>query len=164
MRTASILMALLISFVLGGCAIAQGQPGPHVETNPAVLPLRLDEVVALSRQGLTDDVVIAEIEQRGIAFVLARSDFEQLQSAGFSDGLLRYLQGQASAESKLRAYLLAGRYRTPSYSGPLYLGYPYLGYHDGLHSYGSYERRYYGGSHFGTHLGGHHGIHNGGHH
>ena len=114
-------------------------------------PLRLDEVVALSRQGVTDDAVIAEIEQRGAAFVLSPQDFEQQRAAGISDGVLRYLQGRASAETKLRAYLLAGRYRVPAYSGAAYLGYPYLGYYDGLHSYGAFEPGYYHRGHHGGH-------------
>lgn len=159
MKTASISMALLI-FVISGCAVAQDPPGRQVDATAAVLPLRLDEVVALTRQGMTDDLVIAEIEQRGAAFVLAPRDFEQLRSTGLSEGLLRYLQGRASAESRLRAYLLAGRYRVPAYSGLSHLGYPYLGYYDGLHSYGGFERGHYGGRHFGphrrSHLSGHH--------
>ena len=163
---------LLISLVVSGCVVAQDPPGPQVEATAAVLPLSLEEVVALSKQGMTDDDVIAQIEQRGVTFVLAPRDFKQLRSTGLSEGLLRYLQGRASGESKLRAYLLAGRYRVAAYSGSSYFGYPYLGYYDGLHSYGVFDRGYYGSGHLGPHLSSplrthfrtHHRAHHGGRH
>ena len=76
------LLALISAVALTGCATAQP---------PEVQPprLRLDEVVAMSQQGLGDQALIAEIERRGVAFVLSPQDFEQQRAAGVSEGLLR---------------------------------------------------------------------------
>lgn len=155
MKIALTSMTLMISLGMGGCAVAQDPSGMQLQ-QAALLPLRLDEVVNISMQGMTDELVIAEVERRGVSFLLTRNDFEQLRIAGMSEGLLRYLQGRASVWVSLRGHLLAGRYRIPTYAGLLYLGYPYLGYYDGLHSYGGgFQHGYYGGAH----IGGHHGTH-----
>ncbi len=156
MKRVLTLLALVSAVALTGCATAQA---PEAQAPR----LRLDEVVAMSRVGLSDEALIAEIERRGAAFVLSPEDFEQQRAAGVSEGLLRYLQGRASGEQDLRARIVSGRYRLNAYSGALYLGYNYLGYHDGLHYYGGYGS--YGGIRQGGYAGGHHrGLgHHGGH-
>lgn len=165
MKNVLTLFALVSAVALTGCATAQA---PEAQAPR----LRLDEVVVMSQQGLDDEALIAEIETRGVAFVLSPQDFEQQRAAGVSEGLLRYLQGRARGEQDLRAKIVSGRYRLNAYSGALYLGYNYLGYYDGLHYYGGlpYYRGYgsYGG-YAGGHRGGHghhggHGGHSGGRH
>jgi len=181
MKTFISSMALVLVMSISGCASTQMR-----EARPA--PLRLDELTTLTEQKLSDDDVIAQIEQRGVAFVLSSKDIDRLREAKVSDGVLRYLQGRASGEQALKAWIVSGRYRFPVYSGLLYSRYPYLGYYDGLHYYGGSRYRfsgfpyygypYYGGSfvyvdhhhnrghggggHSGGHGGGHHG--GGGHH
>jgi len=152
MRHAMTLFALVWAITLTGCATARP---PEVQTAEVqAARLRLDEVVAMSQQGLGDDALIAEIERRGVAFVLSPQDFEQQRAAGVSEGLLRYLQGRARGEQNLLALIVSGRYRLYACSGALYHGYGYLGYYYGLHYYGGY-----GGGHRGGH--GHHGGHGG---
>lgn len=171
MKTRLTYIAILFTILLSGCAIAQ-----IPEAKP--VPLRLDELTAWSDQKLSDDDVIAQVEQRGVAFVLSSEDVERLRSANVSDGVVRFLQGRASGEQALRAKIVSGKYRVPNYSGLIYRNYPYLGYYDGLHYYGGSRYRfmgfpyygypYYGGSfvyldhHHGSGLHGGHG--GGGHH
>ena len=151
MRHVQVLMALVSVLTFGGCATAQSPTWPDSR-------LRFDEVVALSQQGLGDEALIAEIEQRGIVFVLSPRDSEQQRAAGVSEGLLRYLQGRARGEQELRTQIVAGRYWRDAYAGPRYLGYNYLGYYDGLHYYGGYRAHRHvrhAGNHHDGH--GHHG-------
>lgn len=157
----SSLLTLLLVLTLTGCATAQPSPAP-----PA--PVRLDELVVLGTQGRGDDAVIAEIERRGVAFVLSAQDMDAQRAAGVSDGVLRYLQGRASADRDLQARLQGARYRVPAYSGALYLGYPYIGYGGGAHFYGySHDdggHRDHPGRYPGGHSAGHIGAPSGGHH
>lgn len=150
-----IIVGLLcgLFLVIGGCAA----PTP-VQVAP--VPMRLDELVALSKSGASDDAVITQLTQRGAAFVLSPQDIPVQREAGVSDGVLRYLQGRADAEQALAARIQRGRYRIPSYAGISYLGYPYLGYYGGLHYYG-WVGVYVTGGHYGGHGGFRHG---GGHH
>lgn len=152
MKHLLVLLALVCSVALTGCATAQA---PEVQAPR----LRLDEVVAMSQEGFRDDALISEIERRDVAFVLSPQDFEQQRAAGVSEGLLRYLQGRARGEQDLRAWIVSGRYRLNAYSGALYLGCNYLGYYDGSHYYGGYG---YGGIRYGGYARGHRGGH--GHH
>ncbi len=147
LKTRKFGIVLLLVLTTVGCASAQRN-----KSETAAAGLRIDEVVALSLTGMSDDDLISQIEQRGVAFVLSPQDFETQRAAGISDGVLRYLQGRSSGEQGLKAQIASGRYRVPAYSGPLYLGYPYLGYHGGLHHYGGHQ---YGGR-GGGHRGGHH--------
>lgn len=153
MKLVSLAFALLLIVGITGCAVAQ----PGSRTAP---PLRIDEVAAMSSRGDGDAAIIAQIQQRGTAFVLTPEDLERQRAAGVSDGVLRYVQGRGDGDQALRTRILAGRYPLPSYYGSSYLGYPYLGYHAGQHYYGGAQYGY-GGGHVRIHHGGHHG---GGHH
>ena len=163
MKFTSLCMMLVVVAACVGCATAQ-------PTAPLPVPVRFDELATLSGQGLGDDALIAQIEQRGVAFVLSPQDFDAQRAAGVSEGVLRYLQGRASGEQDLNARILRARYRVPGYYGSLYLGYPYLGYYDGAHYYGDqygyWGPRYYGGFYVGGHHHrhglAHHGVHHGG--
>lgn len=138
MKVSFLAITMLFIAVISGCAPAQ--PDETVAAR-----LRLDELVVLSGQRLGDEALIAQIGQRGVAFVLSPQDFEQQRAAGVSEGVLRYLQGRASGERGLKAQIVSGRYRVPADSGTLHLGYPYLGYHGGHHYYCGH---YYGGQQY----------------
>lgn len=150
--TRCLLSCLLLA--LGGCAAT-------MPVDPVPAPMRLDELATLSKTGASDDVVIAQLGQRGVAFVLSPQDIPAQREAGVSEGVLRYLQGRADAEQALAALIQRGRYRLPGYAGTGYLGNPYLGYYGGLHYYG-WAGIYVIGRHGGLHHGG--GRHHGGHH
>ncbi|MCY1169112.1 hypothetical protein D9M73_91280 [compost metagenome] len=149
MRLISLVFALLAAAGITGCAVAQ----PGLAMTP---PLRIDEVVAMSTRGESDAVIIAQIQQRGTAFVLTPQDLAQQRAVGISDSVLRYVQGRSDGDQALRARILSGQYPVPIYYGSSYLGYSYLGYHAGQHYYGGTLHGYSGG-HALRHHGGHHG-------
>lgn len=164
MRIVSLGMVLLVVGASAGCASA-----PSLVQAPLPNPVRLDELATFTKQGMTDDAVIEQIEQRGAAFVLAPQDFDAQRGAGVSEGVLRYLQGRASGQQELLTRIQqSARYRLPAYSGFVYGGYGYLGYYSGLHYYGgpyAYGLPYYGeGSGYFGHHGRYSGSHGGGHH
>ncbi len=165
-----MLSPLILTVVLTTVGCATAQP-----VAPPPSPVRLDELMTLTTQGLGDDALIAEIEQRGVVFILSAQDLAAQRAAGVSDGVLRYLQGRATGEQELKASLLRARYRVAGYGGTLYLGYPYIGYGDGAHCYGDLSGyrslRYSGGGYSNghhpgdvVHHGGHQSGHRGGHH
>ena len=137
----------LLFLALGGCAVP-------VAADEGLMPMRLDELATLSKTGASDDIVIAQLGQRGVSFVLSPQDIPAQREAGVSDGVLRYLQGRADAEQALVARIQSGRYRFPGFAGTAYLGSPYLGYYGGLHYYG-----WAGTPTFGRHGALHHGRH-----
>ena len=132
MRPLSFFMMIAVATTLG-CASSLPVAAP-----PAAV--RLDELATVSTQGLSDDALIAEVDKRGVSFVLSAQDIKEQRMAGVSDGVLRYLQGRACDERPLRASVRRAPYRLPAYSGTLYLGFPYLGYVDGTHYYGNRYR------------------------
>ena len=152
MRWISLALALLVAAATTGCAVSQ----PGLAVPP---PLRIDEVVAMRLRGESDAAIIAQIQQRGAAFVVGAEDFAQQRAAGVSDGVLRYIQGRSDGDQALKARILSGRYQVPAYYGSSYLGYSYLGYHAGQHYYGGSLRGYPRGY---AHM--HHGAHHGGGH
>lgn len=125
---------LLASFclALGGCAVS-------VPNDEGLAPVRLDELAALSKTSASDDVVIAQLRQRDVAFLLSPQEVTAQREAGVSDGVLRYLQGRADAEQSLAARLQSGRYRLPGSARIAYLFNPYLGYNGAVHHHGRHH-------------------------
>lgn len=162
-RVCASMSALLLATACASAPPAQ----------PVPPPVRLDELVALSKQQPDDDAMVAQLAQRGVAFVLSPQDAVSLREAGVSDGVVRYLQGRVDGDAALAARIQRGRYPVSGYYGAVYLGYPYLGYAGGLHYYGEpgYHFLLHGG-HYGGHgwhgghggHGGHGRGHGGGHH
>ncbi|WP_295637178.1 hypothetical protein [uncultured Methylibium sp.] len=154
-RVCASMSALLLATACASAPPAQPTPPP----------VRLDELVALSKQQPDDDAMVAQLAQRGVAFVLSPQDAVSLREAGVSDGVVRYLQGRADGDAALAARIQRGRYPVSGYYGVAYLGYPYLGYAGGLHYYGEPGYRFllHGGYHGGHGWHGGHGGHGRGH-
>lgn len=155
---------LAISLATVGCTTVQSREGQAG-------PVRMEELATLSRQGLTDDALIAQLEQRGVPFVLSPKDFAAQRAAGVSEGVLRYLQGRGRTEQSFSTRFQRSRYGSPMYSRSMRFGSSYFGFGSGAY-YSDDLYRYsgsgYGGrgswgsswghsaSHFGGHSGGHH--------
>lgn len=95
MKAISLFMAVLIVVTAVGCASAQ----PSAE---AANRMQMDELIALSKQGLSDDELIAQVEQRGVAFVLSPGNFDQQRSAGVSEGCFVTCRGVPAASQGSR--------------------------------------------------------------
>jgi hypothetical protein len=135
-RPASLCAVLVVAAVAVGCAATPPTPRPP--------PVRLDELHAASREARSDELLIAQMEQRGVAFVLSERDLATLREAALGESVLRYLQDRSARDQALAAYIRQGRYPVATYEGATYREQPYLGYYGGLHYYG--EPAYYTGS------------------
>lgn len=95
----------------------------------------LDRILLLHQQALSDEQLIAQIEEQRLGVLVTPTDIDALRKAQVSDGVVRYLQGRAVAQQQLNAtaYLYQPRY---SYYSPLYL-------RDGHHFGGHHHRRHH---------------------
>lgn len=110
----SCFMLLAVS-LSPGCAM---QPSA-----PVLAPIRLNDVVVLRQQGLADETLIQQIEQRGLAFTLAPEDAGTLRKAGVSEGVVGYLRGRAAAERDQARLRGRDRFdRRYYYGAPFFLG------------------------------------------
>lgn len=90
---------------------------------PLLPPVRLNDVVVLRQQGLADETLIQQIEQRGLAFALTPDDADTLRKAGVSEGVVRYLQGRAAGERDMARLQARNRFdRRYYYGDPFFLG------------------------------------------
>ncbi|MES2885471.1 MAG: hypothetical protein V4709_11730 [Pseudomonadota bacterium] len=94
-----------------------------------------DRILLLHQQTLSDEQLIAQIEEQRLGGLVTPADLDALRKAQVSDGVVRYLQGRAVAQQQLNAtaYLYQPRY---SYYSPLYL-------RDGHHFGGHHHRRHH---------------------
>jgi hypothetical protein len=85
--------ALAISLLLLGGCVSGPAPDDLVlpPYRPSPDPLRLSEVVRLSKAGLTEETIVGLIQERGIVEQPGPERTRRLKSAGVSDGVLRTL-------------------------------------------------------------------------
>jgi hypothetical protein len=79
----TFLRLSLVALLLVGCA------------RPALAATTADQLVALSRAGLDDDILIALIETDGSRFVLTAQDILDLYKKGLSNRVIRAMQATA---------------------------------------------------------------------
>jgi len=100
MRRALAIPAVL-TLLLVGCVSG---PAPEdlvlLQDYPPPDPLRLSEVVRLSKAGLSDDTIVELIKEHGIVEQPAPAKARRLQSAGVSDGVLAALAATPPAEPR----------------------------------------------------------------
>ncbi len=88
MRRALAIFVML----LGGCVTG---PAPDdlvlPQNRPSPDPLRLSEVVRLSKAGLSEETIVGLIQERGIVEQPGPARTQRLKSAGVSDGVLLML-------------------------------------------------------------------------
>ena len=98
MRRALAFPAVL-TLLLAGCVSG---PAPEdlvlLQDYPPPDPLRLSEVVRLSKAGVSDGTIVGLIRTRGIVEQPAPAKARRLQSAGVSDGVLAALAATPPAE------------------------------------------------------------------
>ena len=85
MRRALAIFLLL----LGGC-VSGPAPDDLVlpQNRPSPEPLRLSEIVRLSKAGLSEETIVGLIQERGIVEQPGPETTQRLKSAGVSDGVL----------------------------------------------------------------------------
>lgn len=73
----------IIAFVLAMAVSATARAGYQV--------VHLGDVIALTREGLSDRTIISYLETREIAFVVGTEEILDLRDAGVGEGVIRYL-------------------------------------------------------------------------
>jgi hypothetical protein len=91
------LFSLLLSIILIGAfapAAAQSKVIDFSQpTNSPPKPMTVDDVIKLSKAGLSDDVIIAQIKKRPQPFDLSTDQLIQLKSAHVSDRVIQAIMG-----------------------------------------------------------------------
>ena len=107
-QAASLRFALLFSIVLFASASSPGQSSPGQSspsqsppgqmtvyfpsaTHPQVRMMTVDDVIRLSKAGLSDDVIIQQIKKKGQRFDLSADQLIQLKSASVSERVIQVM-------------------------------------------------------------------------
>ncbi len=133
-----LLIAAIIFLTLGsvGCGYTSLH-GPE-QTAPEKNPMTMNDVIALSNDGVGDSLIIAQIQATQSAFVLSNEEIVHLKNAGVS-------------ERVIAAMIKTNERSRKGVSSYVYAPHPYYGY----------PRSYWGlslgwGHSYGGHIGGHH--------
>jgi hypothetical protein len=147
------LASILLATGFTGCAtFTDAELGQirHRGVSPAVVGkmqegrgLTPPDVIELTRRGVADQLIIRQIEDAGVDYVLNRNDVKKLQAAHVSRPVLDALE--AASDDFASRYAPPGRVH--AYIG--YPGYPYGDYYSGPYPYASpypyYDPYPYGG-------------------
>src|SRR5258707_2764362 len=75
--------AIVIALVCAGCASTMGPANNHQMTK--------DDVIALAKKGISDDVIINQIRATGSTFQLTTDDLIGLKDAGVTDRVVNVM-------------------------------------------------------------------------
>jgi hypothetical protein len=96
--TRALAIPAVLALLLAGCV---SRPAPDdmvlVQDYPSPDPLRLSEIVRLSKAGVSDETILDLVRARGIAEQPAPEKRQRLKSAGVSDGVLGVLASTPAA-------------------------------------------------------------------
>ncbi|MEW6195592.1 MAG: hypothetical protein AB1521_10600 [Bacteroidota bacterium] len=133
-----------IIFLVGVVAVALGSTGCYSmyetqfardELPPDSSAMSIDEVITLSNEGVSDELIISQIKATYSYFGLTTDDIVYLKKAGVSEKVINAMIKTAEPTTrKIRRY----------YYGSSYYGYPYS-YYYGYPWYSSFYFGYYGG-------------------
>ncbi|NUM74647.1 hypothetical protein HUU40_09815 [candidate division KSB1 bacterium] len=112
---------------------------------PEKNPMTVNDVIALSNDGVGDSVIIAQIQATQSAFALSNQEIIDLKNSGVSENVIAAMIKTAERSRK------GGR--SHAYVPYPYYGYPlsYWGLSWGWGGYYSEHRHYLGGHHYGGH-------------
>jgi uncharacterized membrane protein YgcG len=144
----------IVSFVLAMAVSAAAQAGYPV--------VRLGDVLALAREGVSSRTIVAFLETRPLGFVVGTEEILRLRDAGAGEEVIRYLvertarrdsYGPESYRSGSYADASAPDYGDAPYEGtgyePAYVEYgPSYSIDASLVPYGGYVGGYYGGRYY----------------
>lgn len=131
-------IAVLLGLVLG---VASGCVGPapryRVRTvTPAPPPLLQEEIVRMSKAGLSDAVLIEKINTDGLEARPTAEQIASLKKEGVSDAVLRAMISAPVRERTAERLIYTepypyeySYYYSPWWHGPYWYGWPYWGWH-----------------------------------
>ena len=84
--------AIALTMALTGCIVAPPRQqvivSPPVQTGP---PLGIEDVKALAKAGVSDDLVISQVRSSGTVYHLGTADIILLKNAGVSEKVIDYM-------------------------------------------------------------------------
>ena len=99
MKKFSLYAALPLTMLLSGCLVApprqqvvvpeQVQPPP--QQVQAVTPLGIEDVKAMAKAGLSDDLIISQIRSSATVYHLGTADIILLKNSGVSEKVIDYM-------------------------------------------------------------------------
>lgn len=162
-RSSGLAAGVLIAFVSTGCMSSYYGQYERQEVATAdtlqTPPMTIDDVIALAKDSLSDDVIISQIKATNAYFQLTTNDIIRLKKAGVSekviDAMIKTTEPPKYGRRLRRYSYYPGYYPYTGY----YYGYPwYSSYYLGLsfghphHYYTPYIGHYgYYGGHYGGH-------------
>lgn len=118
MKYAGRLLGLLF-ILMSGCVVEPAPPYPVVQTIPG--GLTIEEVLRMSKAGLSDQAIIERIKSDGVAARPTSDQTISLKGEGVSEPVLEaMLSARVAPEQKVVRYAYPSSY--------YYYGYPYYGY------------------------------------
>ena len=120
------LLCLTLTLTLACCYVG---PGPGYRVTEVRAPgLTIDEVVKLTKSGLSDDVVLEKIKEAGVATRPTSDQLASLKHEGVSDRVLQALVDAPVTGTEQRVvqyYYYPRSYYYPYYYYPYSYYYPY---------------------------------------
>ena len=118
--------------ILSGC-VYEGRAYYTEEVASARYPVTADDLRALSKAGVGDDVIVARLETEGVPARPTAEEVARLKQEGVSDRVMQaWVSAKVTPKTERRVV-----YRSPYYSGvgyPYY--YPYYPYYGGWWGWG----------------------------
>ena len=135
--------AMALALTLTGCVVSPPRQQVIVPQPQAVQvapPLGIEDVKALAKAGLSDDLIISQIRSSATVYHLGTADIILLKNAGISEKVINYMISTPSTAAQTQTVGVTTVVVDP---GPTYVvapvvyPYPYWGW-------GWYGGRYYG--------------------
>jgi hypothetical protein len=114
----AFVVAVFASLLFGGCMTShygQYERRKHVEAD--TLALSKEDVIALSKEGVGDQLIIDQIKATRSYFELTKDDIIDLKRAGVSEKVIQAMIKSGESVPERRA---VGRYYGPGYYSPYY--------------------------------------------
>ena len=128
-------LSLAVALILGGCYVG---PAPRYRVREVRPPgLTAEELVKMTKSGLSDDVVLEKIKEVGVATKPTSDQLASLKQQGLSDKVLKAIVDAPVTGSEQRVVEYV--YYPRSYYYPYY--YPYSSYYP--YSYWGHPYGYY---------------------
>jgi len=140
-----LVATMIVTTLLVGCSSTYTSVAgrrPHwAEDTSTVKPMTMDDVKSLTREGLSDSVIIDQLQATGSIFHLSNSDLIDLKKAGVGEKVIRAMIRGSQYVFQRDYYYYSPWYDYPYpygaypywypswYGGPGFLG----GYYHGLH-------------------------------
>jgi hypothetical protein len=137
MRAKVLALAAVLAAVGGCCCVYPPYPASHVAVvegtanTHAAAPMTLDEVLRLSKAGISEDLILSRIRTEGLNSKPTADQVIEMKRLGVSDRVIEATIGAsvpASTYAQPAQPRVVYRYPAPYYYPPYGYPYPYYGW------------------------------------